>query len=96
VAIVFSTVPLRRMAQVCIHHDKNFSLRGERTPHNGGSQSEFCVILFDQPNWISGRQCPNHMSRCVGRIIIDKQDLAKRNSGRGNLRYDWRDIFGLV
>jgi hypothetical protein len=36
------------------------------------------------------------MSRCVGRIIIDKQNLAKRNSGGGNLRYERRDIFGLV
>jgi hypothetical protein len=36
------------------------------------------------------------MSRCVSGIIIDKQDLAKRNSGRGNLRYERRDIFGLV
>jgi hypothetical protein len=41
------------------------------------------MILLDQPNWMRGRQSPN-------------QNLTKRNSGRGNLRYERRDIFGLV
>ena len=39
--------PFRRVAEVCIHHEKNFPLCGERTRHNGGSQSKLCVILLD-------------------------------------------------
>jgi hypothetical protein len=77
-------------------HDKNFSLCGKRTRHNGGGQPECCMILLDQPNCMSGRESPNHVSRGIGRIIIDKQNLTKRNSGRGNLRHERRDIFGLV
>ena len=84
------------MTQVCIHHQKNFPLRGAGTRHYCARQSELCSVLFDQTNWLTLLQSADLLASGVGGMVIDEQNFPKRNSARGNLRNQRRDIFLFV